>query len=310
MKTRVVNLNVGQKDFYLTQLNTEAAQLSQATSTLQTPSGAADAIIAGDPTTLAFTRSQQVSPATGTLPFAILTSDVSGSGTLATIYTAITEGSYVTTPPATAPAPASNLLPTSGTISAFNGAQSIGTVLNPATTTVTNTMGSKGTVEAWIYMTSIADTAGIVHKGTAVDFSDECFSLQGWGNGGQMAIILDKAGTGNTYDGVYSKINLKIKTWYYIVATWDTTAGSSFVRLYINGNRTTLGASGAPSVALYRENTSSVLVGSQLPSVYSTAYGYFGFNGKITGANVSQTPLTDAQVTTNYNASVGYTASW
>ena len=96
-----------------------------------------------------------------------------------------------------------------------------------------------------------------------------------------------------------------------MVATWDTSLGaSSYVRLYINGNRTTKGNSGTPSVSAYRQNTSAVLVGSQLPSIYSASYGYFGFNGKITGANVSGTALTDAQVTANYNANVGNTANW
>jgi hypothetical protein len=187
----------------------------------------------------------------------------------------------------------------------------MGTLIPASAATTTNSMGSAGTVEAWIYMNAVTDTAGIVHKGTAVDFSDECFSLQGWGSTGQIGIILDKTTGTNSYDSVLSKINLKTKTWYYVVATWDTTQGaSSYVRLYINANRTTKGNSGTPSVSAYRQNTSGVLVGSQLPSVYSASYGYFGFSGKITGANVSATALTDAQVTANYNANVSNTANW
>jgi hypothetical protein len=305
MKSRVVNIT-GLKDFYLTQINSEEVQLSQATSTIYKPTGNADAILAGNPAAFVFTRTQQVTPAAGTLPFAISNATLSGAGALATVYTAITEQTATT--PATG-APASNLLGTGGgVLAAFNGQQSMGTAIPSAAATVTNTMGTKGYVEAWIYMNSITDTAGIVHKGTLADFSDECFSLQGWSTSGQVMIALDYPGGGNSYDGVWSTYNLNAKAWYHLVATWDTTAGaSSYIRLYING---VLNNSAKPSVAAYRQNTSGVMVGSQISSSYNASWGYFGLNGKIAGANVGQAPLTARQILDRYNASLGSTSGW
>jgi hypothetical protein len=307
MKTRVVNI-AGLKDFYLSQIDSEAATLTLGDTTIFKPSGAAEEVLAGDPSTFAFLRTQQTSPAPGILPFAVSTVDSVGLGALATIYAGITEQTATITAPT---APASNLLANATVVAIFNGQQAMGTILDPAATAITNTMGSKGAVEAWIYMETITNTAGIVHKGTFADFSDECFSLQGWGNKGQIAIILDLPDSGNSYDGVYSKANLKAKTWYHVVASWDASLGnSSYIRLYVNGDKSKLGASDKPSVSLYRENDHSVIVGSQLPTSYSASSGYFGFDGKIVGANVYATPLTDAQVAANYAANKGKTGGW
>ncbi len=110
---------------------------------------------------------------------------------------------------------------------------------------------------------------------------------------------------------MYSKSSLKKKTWYHLVATWDASLGSSsFIRLYIDGNYTKKGGSGTPSVTAYRENDSALLVGSQLPSIYSTTYGYFGFDGKITGVNLFDRALTASEVQARYDADKANTANW
>ncbi len=197
MRSRVVNIT-GSKDFYIDQLNKDAAKLTLLDTSLYTPPGAAEELLAGKPELFAYMREQQVSPAEGSLPFAIETTNLSGTGVMAEVYTAITEGSYSTVPTA----PASNVLPSAdpaaGSVLTFNGQQSMGTLIASSAVTTSNAMGSKGTVEAWIYIEAFTNTPGIVHKGEAVDFADECFSLQGWGSSGQMAIILDKPGSGNT----------------------------------------------------------------------------------------------------------------
>jgi hypothetical protein len=309
MRSRVVNIT-GHKDFYIEQLNSDAAVLTSLSTSLYTPTDAAEELLAADPLLFAYMRNQQVSPAEGSLPFAISTASFPGTGTMATVYTSIAEQAYTAPEPT---APASNVL-TSSSVATFDGQQSMGTVVGTSAATTSNTMGSKGTVEAWIYINAFTNTPGIVHKGEAVDFSDECFSLQGWGGSGQMAIILDKPVTGNQYDAVFSKTNLKKKTWYHLVATWDTNpaVGSPFIRLYVDGNYTKKGGSGTPSsgVTTYRENTSALLVGSQLPSVYDTAYGYFGFDGKITGVNVLSYALTAGEVQARYDADKADTANW
>jgi hypothetical protein len=304
MQTRVIDIT-GSKSIYLDMLNTDSIVLSELGNPAYAPAGSADAILVTTPNALAFARTQQVTPQAGTIPFAVSTSDVGGYGAVGIVYTSIEQGAAVSAPlPPEANVPPTNVQ-TADTVATFNGQQTMGSV-EPFTTD----LSKKGSIEAWVRITNYTDTAGIVHKGVLVDFSDECFSLQGWGNSGQIAFVLDAAGGGSNYDLVASTINLQKAAWYYLVAAWDTTLGnSSYIRLYINGSlnksmKPVKTANGA------QNNDSALVIGSQLPSVYSTAYGYFGLNGKVTGVNLSATPLTAAQVTTNYNLYKGSTASW
>jgi hypothetical protein len=297
MQTRVVNI-AGKKDFYLTQMNSDQVQLSSwASSTIYVPEGAVDDIVAGDSSAGVFTRNQQIANSAGTLPFAV--TDASGMGDLATLYYSLITGAASST---LANAPASTLTGSGTNEFTFIGQQAAGLSAQSSLN-----LSAAGSVEAWVYVNNMTDTAGIVHKGTAIDFSDECFSLQGWGSSGQVAIILDKPGAGNTYDIAYSATNLSKRKWYYLVATWDTATKK--ICLYINGNlsgSTTMSntASGV------RNNASDIIVGSQLPSLYSSAYGYFGLDGRIVGASISAAAMSAVDVTAKYNAYKGYTSSW
>ena len=308
MKTRVVNID-GLRDFFLTQMDSDAVSLALADSTIYTPTPGAEEILAGDSSALVYLKDQYISNAGTPGSFTVLKTSEPGTGALATIYSSIEEGFAATTP--STEVPPSNLLPVA-TVPNFNGQQSVGTLIDPVASAVTNTMSTKGTVEAWIYMNTKTNTPGIVHKGTEIDFSDESFSLQGWGSTGQIGIVLDKSASTTAYDIVLSKKNLNVNQWYYIVATWDATLGnSSYIRLYINGDFTKTGNSGKPSVTAYNmDPEAAVIIGSQLPSIYSTAYGYFGFDGKIVGASVSATPLTSDEVLANYSASKDNTVGW
>jgi hypothetical protein len=304
MKTRVVNI-AGKKDFYLSQSDSDNVLLSSADSTIYIPSGDADAILAGDSSLNVFTRNQQISPAAGTLPFAIAISDYPGIGDLATLYTSITAGTAASTPIANAPA---NSSLTGGSNSfSFIGQQAVG-----LSTTSALDLSSAGTGEGWVYLNTITDTAGIVHNGVKVDFSDEGYSLQGWGNSGQVGIILDKMdpNASGTYDSVLSSTNLAKKKWYYLAATWDKATKK--ICLYINPTNTTPNATGTMNLtaAGVRHNTDQVILGSQLPTSYSSAYGYFGLDGRIVGANVTARALTATEVLKNYNDYKGNTGSW
>jgi hypothetical protein len=300
MQTRVVNI-AGKKDFFLKQMDSDQVQLaSWADSTIYVPEGEVDDILAASPKDNVFTRDQQIDPAEGTLPFAVEVVDSSGLGDLATLYTSITQGSASA---AVANAPAGSNL-TGSNVYSFNGQQAAGQLI---ASDAMPDLSQKGTVEAWVYLNSVTDTAGIIHKGTDVKFADECFSLQGWDNAGQVAIILDKPGSGNTYDRVASGTNLAKRKWYYLVATWDTATKK--ICLYVNGN---LSGSGTMSntASGVRANDSDIIVGSQLPVSYSAAYGYFGLDGKIVGASVSAIVMTAAEVTAKYNLYKGNTSSW
>jgi hypothetical protein len=301
MKTRVVNIS-GKKDFYLSQSDSDFVQLSSwATSTIYTPQGNADEILATSAGALALGRTQASTAATGGQPLVVQTIDP-GLGELGTVYTAITTGAA---PSTAANAPASNVLPAANTAYTFNGQQVMGAEINASTIPALTT---SGTVEAWVYLNAITDTMGIVHKGTNVDFSDEAYSLQGWGTSGQIAMIVDRNGS---YDAAYSDINLNTGKWYYIVGTWDVTGSNRYVRLYING---ALHGSSSPSVIYNQGTTDStsigMMVGSQIPVSYNSAWGYFGVSGKILGVNVSQIAMSASDISTKYSANKGNTGSW
>jgi hypothetical protein len=292
MKTRVVNIT-GNSTFYLNQMNSDYVSLS-------IPTASADALLTANPSLNVFTRTQSITPAAGILPFAIATADVSGLGSLATLFTSITEGT------ASIPisnAPTSSLTGASNSYS-FGGQQAVG-----LSTVSTVDLSSAGTVEAWVYINAYTDTAGIVHNGVKVDFSDEGYSLQGWGASGQIGIILDQKdpNPSEAYDAVLSSTNLAVGKWYYIAATWDKSTKKIY--LYVNGAQS---ASGTMSVSAagVRHDTDQVLLGSQLPSIYSASYGYFGLNGRIVGVNVTPSALTAAQILANYNTYKNNTGSW
>jgi len=313
MKTRVVNIS-GQKDFYLTQLNSNSVDLIEIDSTIFVPTGNVAEMLAADTEALTFVRDQQTTGTTsdGIVDFASETSDASGLGDLATLYRSIITGAATISTPT---APESNLMATTGVVASFNGQQSMGTIIDASDSdAIVNNMGKEGTVETWVYINAQTNTAGIVHKGVKVDFSDECFSLQGWNSDGTFTIILNRpASAGGGYDQLIAKTKLNTKKWYHIVATWDTTLGTkdSFIKIYLDGD---LNKSMKPTSAVlatgYTENLSAVLVGSQLPVSYSAAYGYFGLNGKVAGANVMTTAMSASDVLKKYNASKDDTVNW
>jgi hypothetical protein len=172
-------------------------------------------------------------------------------------------------------------------------------------------LGNTGTVEAWVYINQQVDTGGIVHKGVLADFTDEAWSLQFWGNQGQIAWVIDKPGSsGAQYDLLTSKINLNTKKWYYLVATWDATVNPKYINLYINGTlNNTMLPSWTPNEA-DPANTSAIVIGSQLPTQYNATYGYFGFNGKINGVRIAATPMSATTVAANYATYLPQTVNW
>ena len=292
MQTRVVNIT-GLKDFYLQQLNTDYVNLSSwDTTTAYTPTGSAAEILAGDPTKFLYGRTLA---GAGGQPLAVATT--AGMGDLAQLYNSIVTGAVsLGTTTVTSPLIGNSSLNFDGTNrgSEFSGG---GYDLSPA-----------GTIEAWIYVKQHTDTGGIVHKGVNPNFTDECYSLQFWGNQGQVALALDGPGGGSNYDLLTSTINLNTGRWYYLTATWDRAASPQFMKLYINGvlnARRVPTVSGSPQV-----NTSDLLIGSQLPSTYSPAYGYFSLNGAIAGVTLSNSALDATTVLAQYNAQVGNTGSW
>ena len=298
MRTRVVNI-AGKKDFFLSQLNSDNVLLSSwATSTIYIPTGDAAEILAGDSSAGVFTRNQQASPSStpGTVRF----TDILGIGDIATVYASIVAGSPVTSVPN---APTSNLNAAGVGEYLFDGSHVGYQTTNP----LSGAASQAGTVEAWVYLNQMTDTAGIVHNGESVDFTDEGYSLQGWGSAGQVAIVLDQPGSGSSYDMVTTASNLNQKKWYYLAATWDTSTKK--ILLYVNGALSNSGTMNLTASGV-RNTSTKVLLGSQLPKSYSSGAGFFSLDGKIVGANVSATALAAATILENYNAYKGSTRNW
>jgi hypothetical protein len=302
MQSRVADIT-GQKDFYLTQSNSDYVSLSNwSTTTIYTPTGAYAEVLASNPNAFLYSRTATQSVG-GNLPLAVPSTQVdnTGTGDLSILYSSIQEGQGVSSTGSTIPG---SITPP-GADWQYNGSQG---------TTVPNStsyqLGHTGTVQAWVYINQQTDTGGIVHKGISPTFSDEAWSLQFWGNQGQVAWVIDKPGSsGNSYDLLTSKINLNTGKWYYLVATWDDTASPKYDNLYING---TLNNSMVPTSSPEADgtNTSAVIIGSQLPTTYNSTYGYFGLNGKINGVVISSTPMSATTVASNYATYLPQTTHW
>jgi hypothetical protein len=297
MKTRVVNIS-GLKDFYLTQMNSDNVSLSSwAGSTIYVPKGEATEILAEDTGAAVFARNQQISPASGTISF----TDTLGIGDIATVYASIIQGQAIVS---ISGAPSSNLNASGVLEYSFDGSHIGYQTTNPLTA---NPLAS-GTVEAWVYLNSMTNTAGIIHNGIKTDFTDEGYSLQFWGNSGQVAIVLNAPGSGtNNYDLVTSSKNLATQKWYYLVATWDTTTKK--INLYVNGALSSSGTMKATASGV-RNDSTAVIIGSQLPKNYNGTYGYFALDGKVVGASASASAASLSTALANYNAYKGNTAGW
>jgi len=302
MESRVVNIT-GQKDFFLQQLNSDYVTLSSwDTTTIYTPTGSAAEVLAGDPSKFLYNRSWTGS-LNGGQPLAVLTNSLSGAGDLAGLYTSLQNGAVSSPTGTTIP----GAIPSTTEDLQFNGT----TKGSDLGTSGTFDLTDQGTIEAWVYIKQHTDTGGIVHKGVATDFSDECYSLQFWGNNGQVAFVVDGTGGGSNYDLVTSSINLNTGAWYYLLATWDnrTTTNPKFMKLYINGilRGSTVPTHGGAQLYL---PAPSLIIGSQLPNQYSAPYGYFSFNGAINGVVLTKAPMTAQNAIDNYNLYKDLTAGW
>ena len=95
-------------------------------------------------------------------------------------------------------------------------------------------LSEEAAVEVWVYPENNTAAAGIIHKGTEPDFSDESYSLQ-YNRAGEVAMIFTNEAGDHTYV-IAPEPRLTENNWHHIVVEWNQTT----VRLYIDGAETDL----------------------------------------------------------------------
>ena len=167
-----------------------------------------------------------------------------------------------------------------------------------------------GTVEAWVYVKQHTSWSGIVHKGDNPDFSDESWSLQFWGNKGNVTFATVEQNPSYDYSYARSDMRLNTKKWYYLAATWDGTK----IRLYIFGE----GVSPEQGYYLKTANQNygpedtgaDIVIGAQFSDAMATG-GYYGYAGRINGVRVTYGTAKDATALGDfYDNNKSNTDSW
>lgn len=305
IKTLVVNIS-GQKDFYITKINNQAATLTSTSidptnGTLFIPSGDATEVLADTPAAAADIKLTNSSFKTGDAS-QVQIINPSYTGDLGALWASLDQLVAVNSP---STSDVSGDLTGTADIKTFSGEQGI--ILTGLDTLYAYTAPNQGTVQAWVYINAQSDTAGLVHAGKQSDFSDELWSLQFMGNKGQLAFSLSTQSP-YKYDWIGSTINLNTKKWYYVVTTWNLAANS--MKLYINGS---LNKSGSFSNCKTNSTYSShapVVIGSQFYDSSQVLAGYYGFNGKINGVLIDNTVWTASAISAQYNAYKNNTSGW
>ena len=151
-------------------------------------------------------------------------------------------------------------------------------------------LSTQGTLEAWIYIDTFQDYAGIIHKGDLTTFTDEAYSLQFGGpilanNNNQLVFAVFDA-SGN--DAIYSTTALNSSTWYHVAGVWDDSIGVNTMYLYING---VLDATNSPTRTA-RNTNGGVNIGTQLHGGAT----FYPLDGRIDEVRVWDDARTQADI--------------
>ncbi len=302
MRTHVVDIS-DRTDFMLQLLNDDATVLKDWDgATYYVPSGPDAAEILADSDDPEGTEVLTQTVATNPDGTDLVLNEDPGSSDLSTLYRSILAGNVVNV--STADDIAGGL-EGDGTVAEFDGDAGLA-VPDPGTVDP-----GAGTVEAWIYMNKRTSWSGIVHKGDEPDFSDESWSLQFWGNRGNVAFATVQQTPSYKYSYTRSPLRLTTGKWYYLVGTWD----GSKIQLYIFGDGVTKGQNNyymTQTTQNYgpEENDANIVIGAQFSDA-NAASGYYGSNGRINGVIVTYGTARDADTLENfYNANKSKTANW
>lgn len=303
-RTRVVNI-ADQKDDYITIINSEAAELTKADTTIWIPDADdPDIVDLSSADTVSIKATNEVFTAEDSVPVNVVLGNMP-TGYAGTLYYSISEGTALATDVGNDIS--GDLLDLAGSgsiVGSFDGEQ--GTVI-PSSVAAGLDFSQRGTIGAWVYADSVSDFAGIAHAGIRSDFSDELWTLQLW-YGKPAFGLAGHIGTQYTYDIVTANTKLKTGKWYFILATWDIAA--DYLKIYTNGRQ--------PKTASFQNLTTSatfavdppIVIGSQHYDATYTLKEYYGWDGKINGVIADSEVWTADQIAAYYDENKNKTASW
>ena len=158
-----------------------------------------------------------------------------------------------------------------------------------------NDLTHHGTIEAWLKPDVNVDWAGIIHKGTEPDWSDEGYSFQYDGSKQLMLAMTSEAGQ---LILVHTTHVLTFGEWSYVAATWDEDE----VHIYVNGadvaDSITLGFSSTLTTIAesypFLSSAGDVVVGTQIPG---SAYH---FDGVMSDIKIYNRYMEESEVLENY----------
>ncbi len=155
-----------------------------------------------------------------------------------------------------------------------------------------------GALSVWVYPVEHVDFAGILHKGTETDFSDEAWSLQYWTSYKPAILLHNEAGVQKQ---ITSDAALELDRWHHLAASWgfEEADGKSWFRFYVDGIKK--GELDISSFLPVKNSAGDLIIGSQLPESHSTTYGHITFRGAIDNILIYSRPLTEEEITDLYN---------
>lgn len=170
------------------------------------------------------------------------------------------------------PIPTGSSIQTSGTPEIVDDGERVGMSFDAADdyllipADASNDLTHDGAIEVWLKPTTNVAWAGIVHKGTQPDWSDEGYSLQYGGSGELMLAMTSAAGQSAL---IWTQHVLATGVWSHVVATWD----GDEAHIYVNGadvvDRITVGFSSTPTTIAenypFRSSAGDVVIGTQIP---------------------------------------------
>ncbi|OHD20399.1 MAG: hypothetical protein A2064_10025 [Spirochaetes bacterium GWB1_66_5] len=129
-----------------------------------------------------------------------------------------------------------------------------------------NDLTHQGTIEVWLKPNTNVAWAGIVHKGTQQDWSDEGYSFQYDGSGQLTLAMTSEAGQTIL---VHTLHVLATGAWSHVVVTWDEDEA----HLYVNGvdavDRINIGFTSTVTTIAenypFRSSAGGVVIGTQIP---------------------------------------------